>query len=48
MLTLIYYNNEDNRFKNETGQEKLKDQILEQIRQGHFPDNFENPKIISK
>ncbi|MXR10615.1 SGNH/GDSL hydrolase family protein [Mycoplasma hyopneumoniae] len=48
MLTLIYYNNEDNRFKNETGQEKLKDQILEQIRQGHFPDNFENPKIIFK
>lgn len=43
MLTMIYYNEEQNRFKNQTGQEKLRDQILEQIRQGTYPTNFQDP-----
>lgn len=36
MLTMIYYNQSENRFKSITGQKTLKDQILEQIREGKF------------
>ncbi|WP_198402965.1 SGNH/GDSL hydrolase family protein [Mesomycoplasma dispar] len=43
MLTMIYYNQEKNRFSAETGQEKLRDQVLEQIRQGTYPDNYQSP-----
>ncbi|MDW2918431.1 SGNH/GDSL hydrolase family protein [Mesomycoplasma ovipneumoniae] len=43
MLTMIYYNKEENRFHNDTGQPKLKDQILQQIHDGTYPDKFDNP-----
>ncbi|MDW2924689.1 SGNH/GDSL hydrolase family protein [Mesomycoplasma ovipneumoniae] len=43
MLTMIYYNADDNRFSKDTGQPKLKDQILQQIHDGTYPDKFENP-----
>ncbi|MBG0730844.1 SGNH/GDSL hydrolase family protein [Mycoplasma sp. 'Moose RK'] len=44
MLTMIYYNENDNRFFKETNQQKLRDQILEQIRDGTYPENYEKPK----
>ncbi|WNM13729.1 SGNH/GDSL hydrolase family protein [Mesomycoplasma ovipneumoniae] len=44
MLTMIYYNKEGNRFHKDTGQPKLKDQILQQIHDGTYPTNYQNPK----
>ncbi|WP_337896495.1 SGNH/GDSL hydrolase family protein [Mesomycoplasma ovipneumoniae] len=44
MLTMIYYNADDNRFSKDTGQPKLKDQILQQIHDGTYPDNYTSPK----
>ncbi|WP_341513515.1 SGNH/GDSL hydrolase family protein [Mesomycoplasma ovipneumoniae] len=43
MLTMIYYNKDGNRFHKDTGQPKLKDQILQQIHDGTYPNNYENP-----
>ncbi|WP_337902392.1 hypothetical protein, partial [Mesomycoplasma ovipneumoniae] len=43
MLTMIYYNLEANRFSKVTGQPKLRDQVLQQIHDGTYPDNYENP-----
>ncbi|WP_341492285.1 SGNH/GDSL hydrolase family protein [Mesomycoplasma ovipneumoniae] len=43
MLTMIYYNLEDNRFSKDTGQPKLRDQVLQQIHDGTYPENYENP-----
>ncbi|MFU0909347.1 SGNH/GDSL hydrolase family protein [Mesomycoplasma ovipneumoniae] len=43
MLTMIYYNKETNRFHKDTGQPKLKDQILQQIHDGTYPEKYENP-----
>ncbi|WP_069098013.1 hypothetical protein, partial [Mesomycoplasma ovipneumoniae] len=43
MLTMIYYNSENNRFSHDTGQPKLRDQIFQQIHDGTYPDKFENP-----
>lgn len=36
MLTMIYYEDEKNRFEGVTRQERLKDQVLQQIRDGFF------------
>ncbi|WP_218836592.1 SGNH/GDSL hydrolase family protein [Mesomycoplasma ovipneumoniae] len=44
MLTMIYYNLEGNRFSKDTGQPRLRDQVLQQIRDGTYPDNHQNPK----
>ncbi|MFU0909504.1 SGNH/GDSL hydrolase family protein [Mesomycoplasma ovipneumoniae] len=43
MLTMIYYNSEKNRFVHDTGQPKLRDQILQQIHDGTYPDKHDNP-----
>ncbi|WP_337903154.1 hypothetical protein [Mesomycoplasma ovipneumoniae] len=43
MLTMIYYNLEGNRFFKDTGQPKLRDQVLQQIHDGTYPENYENP-----
>ncbi|WP_052328365.1 SGNH/GDSL hydrolase family protein [Mesomycoplasma ovipneumoniae] len=43
MLTMIFYNSETNRFSNVTGQPKLRDQILQQIHDGTYPNNYEDP-----
>ncbi|WP_341517631.1 SGNH/GDSL hydrolase family protein [Mesomycoplasma ovipneumoniae] len=43
MLTMIYYNKEINRFSKDTNQPKLKDQILQQIHDGTYPDKYDNP-----
>ncbi|WP_341489928.1 SGNH/GDSL hydrolase family protein [Mesomycoplasma ovipneumoniae] len=43
MLTMIYYNLEGNRFSHDTGQPKLRDQVLQQIHDGTYPTNYENP-----
>ncbi len=43
MLTMIYYNKDNNRFYKDTGQLKLKDQILQQIHDGTYPDKYDNP-----
>ncbi|MDW2834305.1 hypothetical protein R7U63_02555 [Mesomycoplasma ovipneumoniae] len=43
MLTMIYYNSENNRFSHDTGQPKLRDQIFQQIHDGTYPEKFENP-----
>ncbi|MDW2914487.1 hypothetical protein R7V41_03065 [Mesomycoplasma ovipneumoniae] len=43
MLTMIYYNQDNNRFSKDTGQPKLRDQILQQIHDGTYPDKFDNP-----
>ncbi|MHA0305534.1 SGNH/GDSL hydrolase family protein, partial [Mesomycoplasma ovipneumoniae] len=43
MLTMIYYNLDANRFFHDTGQPKLRDQIFQQIHDGTYPDNYENP-----
>ncbi|WP_341401259.1 SGNH/GDSL hydrolase family protein [Mesomycoplasma ovipneumoniae] len=43
MLTMIYYNKDGNRFHKDTGQPKLKDQILQQIHDGTYPNNFSDP-----
>ncbi|MDW2907412.1 GDSL-type esterase/lipase family protein [Mesomycoplasma ovipneumoniae] len=43
MLTMIYYNSDNNRFSNRTKQPKLKDQILQQIHDGTYPDYYQNP-----
>ncbi|MDW2871230.1 SGNH/GDSL hydrolase family protein, partial [Mesomycoplasma ovipneumoniae] len=43
MLTMIYYNKDNNRFSKDTGQPKLRDQILQQIHDGTYPDKFDNP-----
>ncbi|WP_337904941.1 hypothetical protein, partial [Mesomycoplasma ovipneumoniae] len=43
MLTMIYYNNEPNRFSKDTKQPKLKDQILQQIHDGTYPNNYNDP-----
>ncbi len=43
MLTMIYYNLESNRFSKDTGQPKLRDQVLQQIHDGTYPENYENP-----
>ncbi|WP_337896966.1 SGNH/GDSL hydrolase family protein [Mesomycoplasma ovipneumoniae] len=43
MLTMIYYNLETNRFSKDTGQPRLRDQILQQIHDGTYPDKFDNP-----
>ncbi|WP_081311050.1 SGNH/GDSL hydrolase family protein [Mesomycoplasma ovipneumoniae] len=40
MITMIYYNADKNRFSHVTKQEKLKDQILQQIHDGTYPDNY--------
>ncbi|WP_337904904.1 hypothetical protein, partial [Mesomycoplasma ovipneumoniae] len=40
MITMIYYNLENNRFSSRTHQPKLKDQILQQIHDGTYPDNY--------
>ncbi|AHH45276.1 SGNH/GDSL hydrolase family protein [Mesomycoplasma bovoculi] len=40
MVTMIFYNQSENRFKNTTHEPKLKDQIIEQIRQGYFDTNL--------
>ncbi|MEG7280519.1 SGNH/GDSL hydrolase family protein [Mesomycoplasma ovipneumoniae str. Black Butte] len=44
MITMIYYNLENNRFSSRTHQPKLKDQILQQIHDGTYPTNYERPK----
>ncbi|MDF9627379.1 GDSL-type esterase/lipase family protein [Mesomycoplasma ovipneumoniae] len=44
MITMIYYNSETNRFFSVTKQPKLKDQILQQIRDGTYPENYTDPK----
>ncbi|WP_341515971.1 SGNH/GDSL hydrolase family protein [Mesomycoplasma ovipneumoniae] len=43
MITMIYYNAGKNRFSSRTKQEKLKDQILQQIRDGTYPENYNKP-----
>ncbi|MDW2914210.1 SGNH/GDSL hydrolase family protein [Mesomycoplasma ovipneumoniae] len=43
MITMIYYNADKNRFFNVTKQPKLKDQILQQIHDGTYPDNYTDP-----
>ncbi|MDW2922816.1 GDSL-type esterase/lipase family protein [Mesomycoplasma ovipneumoniae] len=43
MLTMIYYNSDNNRFSERTKQPKLKDQILQQIHDGTYPDYYQNP-----
>ncbi|MDW2916214.1 GDSL-type esterase/lipase family protein [Mesomycoplasma ovipneumoniae] len=43
MITMIYYNADNNRFSRRTNQPKLKDQILQQIHDGTYPDNYQNP-----
>ncbi|WP_341433270.1 SGNH/GDSL hydrolase family protein [Mesomycoplasma ovipneumoniae] len=43
MITMIYYNADHNRFSNRTKQPKLKDQILQQIHDGTYPDNYQKP-----
>ncbi|MDW2929935.1 GDSL-type esterase/lipase family protein [Mesomycoplasma ovipneumoniae] len=43
MITMIYYNADNNRFSRHTNQPKLKDQILQQIHDGTYPDNYQNP-----
>ncbi|WP_337904265.1 SGNH/GDSL hydrolase family protein [Mesomycoplasma ovipneumoniae] len=43
MITMIYYNADRNRFSTHTKQEKLKDQILQQIRDGTYPENYNRP-----
>ncbi|MDW2913576.1 GDSL-type esterase/lipase family protein [Mesomycoplasma ovipneumoniae] len=43
MITMIYYNADNNRFSLRTNQPKLKDQILQQIHDGTYPDNYQNP-----
>ncbi|MDW2891618.1 SGNH/GDSL hydrolase family protein, partial [Mesomycoplasma ovipneumoniae] len=43
MITMIYYNANNNRFSKATKQEKLKDQILQQIHDGTYPDNYTKP-----
>ncbi|MDW2919074.1 GDSL-type esterase/lipase family protein [Mesomycoplasma ovipneumoniae] len=43
MLTMIYYNSDNNRFSKRTKQPKLKDQILQQIHDGTYPDYYQNP-----
>ncbi|MHA0315174.1 SGNH/GDSL hydrolase family protein [Mesomycoplasma ovipneumoniae] len=44
MLTMIYYNLEGNRFSKDTGQPRLRDQVLQQIHDGTYPTNYERPK----
>ncbi|WP_341500877.1 SGNH/GDSL hydrolase family protein [Mesomycoplasma ovipneumoniae] len=41
MLTMIYYNSENNRFSHDTGQPKLRDQIFQQIHDGTYPDKYQ-------
>ncbi|MDW2918327.1 SGNH/GDSL hydrolase family protein [Mesomycoplasma ovipneumoniae] len=43
MITMIYYNANDNRFYSRTKQPKLKDQILQQIHDGTYPDDYTKP-----
>ncbi|WP_341492622.1 SGNH/GDSL hydrolase family protein [Mesomycoplasma ovipneumoniae] len=43
MLTMIYYNLDANRFYKDTGQPRLRDQVLQQIHDGTYPDKFDNP-----
>ncbi len=43
MITMIYYNADHNRFSSRTKQPKLKDQILQQIHDGTYPDNYQKP-----
>ncbi|WP_341420594.1 SGNH/GDSL hydrolase family protein [Mesomycoplasma ovipneumoniae] len=43
MLTMIYYNLETNRFSKDTGQPRLRDQVLQQIHDGTYPTNYQNP-----
>ncbi|MEG3826033.1 SGNH/GDSL hydrolase family protein [Mesomycoplasma ovipneumoniae] len=43
MLTMIYYNSDNNRFSSRTNQPKLKDQILQQIHDGTYPDYYQSP-----
>ncbi|WP_337896435.1 SGNH/GDSL hydrolase family protein [Mesomycoplasma ovipneumoniae] len=43
MITMIYYNADKNRFSSTTKQEKLKDQILQQIHDGTYPENYTKP-----
>ncbi|EXU60798.1 SGNH/GDSL hydrolase family protein [Mesomycoplasma ovipneumoniae] len=44
MLTMIYYNKDNNRFSKDTGQPKLRDQVLQQIHDGTYPDNYSDPR----
>ncbi|WP_211264767.1 hypothetical protein [Mesomycoplasma ovipneumoniae] len=44
MLTMIYYNLDGNRFSKDTGQPRLRDQVLQQIHDGTYPTNYEKPK----
>ncbi|WP_010321160.1 SGNH/GDSL hydrolase family protein [Mesomycoplasma ovipneumoniae] len=43
MITMIYYNSDKNRFFNVTKQPKLRDQILQQIHDGTYPENYKKP-----
>ncbi|MHA0311830.1 SGNH/GDSL hydrolase family protein [Mesomycoplasma ovipneumoniae] len=43
MLTMIYYNADNNRFSKDTNQPRLRDQVLQQIHDGTYPEKFENP-----
>ncbi|MDW2861990.1 SGNH/GDSL hydrolase family protein [Mesomycoplasma ovipneumoniae] len=43
MITMIYYNVDKNRFSNVTKQPQLRDQILQQIHDGTYPDNYTKP-----
>ncbi|MHA0297332.1 SGNH/GDSL hydrolase family protein [Mesomycoplasma ovipneumoniae] len=43
MLTMIYYNLKTNRFSKDTGQPRLRDQVLQQIHDGTYPTNYERP-----
>ncbi|WHF53738.1 SGNH/GDSL hydrolase family protein [Mesomycoplasma ovipneumoniae] len=43
MLTMIYYNLEGNRFSRDTNQPRLRDQVLQQIHDGTYPTNYQNP-----
>ncbi|MDW2835037.1 SGNH/GDSL hydrolase family protein, partial [Mesomycoplasma ovipneumoniae] len=44
MITMVFYNSDDNRFSKETNQPKLRDQILQQIHDGTYPENYKTPK----
>ncbi|WP_337903110.1 SGNH/GDSL hydrolase family protein [Mesomycoplasma ovipneumoniae] len=43
MITMIYYNSDSNRFSSRTKQPRLKDQILQQIHDGTYPNDYEKP-----
>ncbi|MDW2933484.1 SGNH/GDSL hydrolase family protein [Mesomycoplasma ovipneumoniae] len=44
MLTMIYYNADNNRFSKDTNQPRLRDQVLQQIHDGTYPDNYSDPR----